>query len=543
MTFRTLSARIAVPAGFFVLISVAGLSFVLIRSQREQVFAEVVHGSESIADAIRLTVHHDMRINRRDGVREMIQAASDHQGIESVRVFNKDGRISFSSRPEEVGRIVERDDGPCVSCHSGPVPARDLDPEDRSRFYTRPDGTPMLATIRVIRNEPGCQGSGCHVSPASQNVLGVLDVAMSLEPAQARLAGATRNAVFLSVAAVLIITGALFYIVWQSVRRPINRMVKATRRVREGAGEMPVPRGAAHEIRILGTAVEEMVESLNSSKSELEEWASSLEERVAEKARELKEAQFQVAHAEKLSSVGLVAAGIAHELNSPLMAINTFAHLVRREIPDESQAQEDLRMIEKESNRCAAIVRQLLDFSRRQEEAADTELCAVPRAITGALDLLRVEIQNGGVEVETSLPDDLPPVEANNVQLMQVFVNLILNAVHAMPDGGQLYVDADVVHRDEVADADLPPHTGDSWVRVAVQDTGIGIAPDAIGKVFDPFFTTKEVGQGSGLGLSVCLGLIEGYRGTIEVESDGATGTTFTVLLPAAEQPTGAEAP
>jgi two-component system NtrC family sensor kinase len=542
LTFRTFGTRIALPAGFFALVSVAALSFLLIRALREQVFAEAVRGSESIADAIRLTVHHDMRINRRDGVQEIIQAFGGHAGVQEVRLFNKDGRISFSSLPGEVGRTVSRTAEPCVSCHSGPVPVSELDPRDRSRIYTDAHGQRTLATIRVIRNEDGCQGSGCHTTPARQSVLGVLDVAMSLEPAEARIAGLTRNAMFLSLAAVLLITGILFLMVRQSVRRPINLLVQATRRVAHGDPAMPVPRGATYEIGILAKSFNEMVESLNNSRSKLEDWASTLEDKVSEKAQELREAQYQVVRAEKLSSVGLVAAGIAHELNSPLMAIITFTHLVRSKVGKDEQAQEDLRMIEREANRCATIVRQLLDYARKQAQEPETELCRLGPIIDGALKLLKIEARNSGIQVETAVPADLPPVDANPSQLMQVFVNLIMNAVQAMPDGGLLHIDSSVVDRADYAKADLPPSHAKTLLRTCVRDTGVGIAPEALAKVFDPFFTTKPVGQGSGLGLSVSLGIVRGYRGTILVASDAVEGTEFTVLLPVAEMPNEPEA-
>jgi two-component system, NtrC family, sensor kinase len=537
LTFRTFGTRIAVPAGFFALVSVAALSFLLIRALREQVFAEAVRGSESIADAIRLTVHHDMRINRRDGVQEIIQAFGGHAGVEEVRLFNKDGRISFSSSPNEVGRTVSRSAEPCVSCHSGPVPVKDLDPQDRSRMYRGANGQPLMATIRVIRNENGCQGSGCHATPQKQSVLGVLDVAMSLEPAEARIASLTRNAMLLSFGAVLLITGILFLMVWQSVRRPINLLVQATRRVARGDPTMPVPRGATDEIGILAKSFNEMVENLNSSRSQLEDWASTLEDKVVEKAEELREAQYQVVQAEKLSSVGLVAAGIAHELNSPLMAIITFTHLVRSKVGEDEQALEDLRMIEREANRCATIVRQLLDYSRKQSQEPETELTRIGPVIDGALKLLKIEARNSGIQVETVVPADLPYIDVNPSQLMQVFVNLIMNAVQAMPDGGVLHIESSVVDRAEYAKAGLPPHHSNTLVRTCVRDTGVGISPEALAKVFDPFFTTKPVGQGSGLGLSVSLGIVRGYRGTILVASDAVEGTEFTVLIPVAETP------
>ncbi|MGD2068202.1 MAG: ATP-binding protein [Gemmatimonadota bacterium] len=521
------------PAGFFVLVSVALLSFILIRAQREEMLAEVVHGSESIAEAILLSLDRDMRLNRREEVREIIETVGGHAGIHEIRLFNKDGVISYSSNPEEVGQAVDTRADACVQCHSGDEPPPpDVDPQARTRMYTNEQGQDLLATIHVVRNQEGCQGARCHFSPSEQSVLGVLDVAMSLEPAQARLADATRNAILIALAAVALITGVLFLLIRGSVQRPLDRMIAATRRVAVDEASLSVPRGAAREIGILAASFNEMIESLASSKSRVEEWAGTLEHRVSQKAEELRDAQFQVVRAEKLSSVGLVAAGIAHELNSPLMAIITFCHVVRNDLPQDSPAQEDLRMIEREANRCAAIIRQLLDYSRKQSQDPETAPCAVGPLIERALELLKVEIKNADVATSVAVPADLPLVEANDTQLMQVLVNLMLNAVQAMPDGGRLEISADVVPRTDYPRADLPPHTGGRLLRVVVRDTGPGIAPEDLRKVFDPFFTTKPVGKGSGLGLSVSLGLIRGYRGTILADSDGESWTEFTVLLP-----------
>ena len=535
----SLSTRIAVPAGFFALVSVGLLSWVLVRAQREQALAEAMLGGEAVAETIYLATGHEMRVNERDALRIMVRSVGRQEGIEAIRIYNKDGRISFSSVDGEVGRTVPRTSPACASCHSGPVPPQDLSEQDRSRIYENGHGRQLLATIRVISNQEGCQGGGCHEPPSTQSVLGVLEVTSSLEPAHARVAASSRKAFLYSLLAVGIITGALILMISWSVRRPLDTMVAATRRVASGDPTLPVPRGAAREIGILASSFNELVESLADSRARVEEWAGTLEERVAEKARQLQEAQFQVVQAEKLSSVGLVAAGIAHELNSPLMAILTFTHLVKSSLPEDAPAQDDLAMIERETNRCAAIIRQLLDFARKQTQDAVTEPRRVSDAVRGALDLLKVEIQNADVEVRLSVPDELPRVEANGVQLMQVFVNLVLNAVHAMPGGGTLTIEADVAARADYADSGLPPHAGTRLVRTAVRDTGHGIPAESLSKVFDPFFTTKPVGKGSGLGLSVSLGLVRGYRGTILVESDGATGATFTVLLPVPEEAPG----
>lgn len=532
MPFRTLSSRIALPAGFFALVSVAVLSYLLIREQRQSALEEAMLGSESIAETILLTTAHEMRANQRESIQQMVDAVGNQPGVVDVRILNKEGEITYSSRREEIGTLVDPDAEGCIQCHSGPEPSTELDPDNRSRLYRNGEGNRVLATMRVIRNQEGCQGSGCHASPGVRPVLGVLDVAMSLESAEERLSRATLNAFLFALLAATVISGGLWIIITRAVRRPLDTVIAATRRVAGDHPEVELPRGAAREIGLLATSFNEMVESLNSSRTELESWAATLEDTVAEKAKALQEAQFQVVQAEKLSSVGLVAAGIAHELNSPLMAIITFTHLVKRALPGDSPAQEDLSMIEREANRCAGIIRQLLDYSRKQSQEITAEPCRVERAVDGALDLIKVEIQNGRVGVDVEIPEGLPTVEANAVQLMQVFVNLVLNAVHAMPEGGTITVRADVVPRKGYEKENLPPHPGTHLVRTVVQDTGIGIPPAALHKVFDPFFTTKPVGKGSGLGLSVSLGIVRSYRGTITVASDGKSGATFTVLLP-----------
>lgn len=533
MPFHTLSARIAAPAGLFALAGTVLLSYLLIGELRQQALDEAVHGSENLAEVLHLSLDHEMRLNQRQALRTMLRTIGRDVEVESVRVYNKDGEISFSTDSSEVGVRVEKSSPACVACHTGATPLNELDPQRRSRIYRDGDGRLMLGTIRVIENEPGCGGAGCHTDPSFQNVLGVLDVALSLENHEARVRRASREATLVSLGAVAVITTVLYLLITLSVRRPIDAMVRATQTVAEIHNGVPVPRGASREMAILARAFNDLLEGLRAPGARDEPLPSSLSRRLEEAARKLREAQFQIAHAEKLSSVGLVAAGTAHELNSPLMAIITFAHLVRSSLPEGSPAHADLDMIEREAGRCATIIRQLLDFSRKQSEEPEKGPCDVNGAIESALALLEVEIRNADVEVRLDLDGDLPPVEANQVQLMQVFVNLALNAVQAMEHGGRLSITTDRVDRHAFPDLDLPAADSDSLVRIVFRDTGPGIPEDVIGRVFDPFFTTKPVGTGSGLGLSVSLGLIQGFGGTILVRSEGGSGASFIVLLPA----------
>ncbi len=240
--------------------------------------------------------------------------------------------------------------------------------------------------------------------------------------------------------------------------------------------------------------------------------------------RELKLRQEELFQAAKLAGVGTLTAGIAHELNNPLNNIGLTTETL---IDDYGRLSEDdrLRLLEQiatQVERASATVRNLLDFTRRERPALAT--VSIADVVRTALRLVENERVLSQVDLEVSLPEDLPHVHGNEGNLNQVFVNLFLNAIQAMPDGGRLEV------RASVAD--------DDSIRIDVRDSGVGIAPDDLGRVFDPFYTTKDPGQGSGLGLSVSYGIVREHQGRLTVASDPGAGTTFSVYLPLTTDPT-----
>ncbi|HEX9017142.1 MAG TPA: ATP-binding protein, partial [Chloroflexota bacterium] len=239
---------------------------------------------------------------------------------------------------------------------------------------------------------------------------------------------------------------------------------------------------------------------------------------VNQMLQELKVRQEQLLQAGKMAAVGTLTSGIAHEINNPL---NNIA-LTTESLIDEFQDYSDedkirmLRQLYTQVERAGSTVRNLLDFTRKETPAFTT--VTVQDVIGSTLRLVSNELKLGQVESYLELPPDLPKVSGNPRNLQQVFLNLFLNAIQAMPDGGKLTVRATVQE--------------DQLLRVDVSDTGVGIPPENLGKVFDPFFTTKEPGQGTGLGLSVSYGIIEKHRGRITVSSKVGEGTTFSVFLP-----------
>ena len=223
----------------------------------------------------------------------------------------------------------------------------------------------------------------------------------------------------------------------------------------------------------------------------------------------------QLLQAEKLSSIGLLAAGIAHEINTPLTGVCSYTQMLLKETPPQDRRYEMLKKIEKQGFRASRIVESLLNLARvRDSEFKEVDVNSL---MLETLSLLDHQFRANSIDVKLDLDPVLPSTLANGGKLQQVFMNLFLNAKDAMPEGGQLRVRT---------------HCEDSQLVVKIEDTGTGISEEDIKRIYDPFFTTKELGKGTGLGLSVCYGIIQEHSGRITVTSRPGLGSAFRVQLP-----------
>jgi len=229
----------------------------------------------------------------------------------------------------------------------------------------------------------------------------------------------------------------------------------------------------------------------------------------------LKKSQAQLIQAEKLAAMGRLAASIAHEINNPLQAIHNCLHLNLKKPLNEEKKTSYLGMAQEEVDRLITIVQRMLEFYRPSREGmAPTDVHTI---IENVLALSSKRLQHGKITVTKKLAPDLPVISAVSDQLKQVFLNLVINAIEAMPEGGELYVETRL---NEDRDG----------LSVTVADTGVGLSEEEQEKIFEPFFTTKATG--TGLGLSVSYGIIERHGGRIEVQSQSGQGATFTIHLP-----------
>ncbi len=307
-----------------------------------------------------------------------------------------------------------------------------------------------------------------------------------------------QRAMGLFVGSVVVFLGlgilAIFYLTRMLVR-PLFQMQQAMDKIAHGDfNPIPEPESYSEEFFALFRAFNRMI-------------------------HELEVHQEQLVQSRKIAAVGTLTSGIAHELNNPINNIVLTAEALKEDFRELSQ-EEALGLIQDitgQAERASEIVKGLLDFSR--SEHPEFEPLAIAGVIQETLKLVRNQLSLSGIQVETNLPADLSLVHGDRKSLQQVFLNLFINAIQAMLDGGSLSVRA------------YPTPDG-HWLKVEVKDTGIGIEAEDLPRIFDPFYTTKQVGRGTGLGLSVTYGIVEKHGGHIEVESRKGQGSTFTVLLP-----------
>jgi PAS domain S-box-containing protein len=225
----------------------------------------------------------------------------------------------------------------------------------------------------------------------------------------------------------------------------------------------------------------------------------------------------QMAQADRLASIGQLSSGVAHELNNPLGVILGYTQLLLRNTPADSEPYRDLKTIEKHVRHCKSIVEDLLSFARRSE--AKKEAGDIHRTINEVLGFIRQHSAKGRIEFKTQFAPEVPPLVMDEKKIRQVLVNLLMNAIHAVGDAGEI----------TVATAFRP---SSRQVEIRVRDTGYGIKEQDLNLIFDPFFTTKPTGEGTGLGLSVSYGIVKKHGGEIRVESAPGEGSTFAVVLP-----------
>jgi len=296
------------------------------------------------------------------------------------------------------------------------------------------------------------------------------------------------------------------------IMKPVRHLIQASKEVSEGNLNPRFGPISKNEIGVLQNTFSEMLSFLR-----------------ARDRRQQAESEIKLLQSEKQASVGRLAAGVAHEINNPLTGVLTFTHMLLRRKDLDTEVRADLQTIAKETERVRAIVKGLLDFSRQTK--LEPESTDINKLVRSAITLVDNQALVKGVQLEFLPTDGLPVRTVDRSQMQSVILNIMMNAIDATEPGGTITV--------RTGFSISKGKTEQDGIEISISDTGCGISKENLGKIFDPFFTTKEVGQGTGLGLSVSYGIVARHGGNIRVQSEVGKGSSFTIWLPLEETPSG----
>ncbi len=530
---HTLSAKLNLLLLGAMVVIFALLGCLTVRLHRSHLEQNTLLSAERISDVIKQSTTDYMLRNDRKGLYRTIQTIASQPGMEKIRIFDQDGRIAYTTDTAELNGVVDKKAEACYACHQQSQPLTRLNRPDRFRIYRNSPGARVLGIITPIENQPACSSAECHAHPANQQILGVIDTNLSLAHADLQLAESSRRMIVYTACALLLIACVSWVFIREVVGKPIQALRRGTQRLTGGELGYQIGSRSQDEIGDLARSFNEMSRRLQAEQNQNLAWTHTLEARVEQKTSELKCAHAHVLHTEKMASLGKMAAVLAHEINNPLSGILTYSKLLRRWVERDwstgggdginaqgarhQEIRDALDLITSESRRCGDLVKNLLTFARATP--MNLEPANLNEVIDRSLRLVQHQLDLGGIQAQLKLDSNLPPVQCDASQIEQVLLALIMNAMDAMPHGGNLWLTSSFV--DEAGQ-----------VQVVVRDDGSGIPPDILPHIFEPFLTTKETGQGVGLGLAISRSILERHRGTIAVQSEPGRGTAFTLTLP-----------
>jgi two-component system NtrC family sensor kinase len=407
---RKIGFRLIVVVGITAIVTIGIYAYFNIRTQRENLLAEVERHAMQLSETVRNSTRYDMLLNQRERIHIIINDIGSDPAIDEVRVLNKEGKIIYSSRKESIGRMVDKQAESCYACHAADQPLQRLSISQRTRvFRIHPDSARALGIISPIYTEPSCWNAECHAHSRQQQVLGVLDVTFSLADADERIRASALQVGIFAISAILAASLIIAFFVNRWVSRPVEALLDATKQVGAGNLGYTVPDLGKDDIGMLAQSFNTMTMKLS-------------------------EARMQLFQSDKMASLGRLAAGVAHEINNPLTGVLTYASFLLKRTQNHPELQEDLKVVVRETIRCREIVKSLLDFARQsipKKSASD-----INQIVDRAVAVVEHQVSIKGVKIVKALETHLPQVTIDPNQMQQVFVNLIVNAADAMDQPG-----------------------------------------------------------------------------------------------------------
>ncbi|KJR40559.1 integral membrane sensor signal transduction histidine kinase [Candidatus Magnetoovum chiemensis] len=464
---------------------------------------------------------------------EIIQTRVDNintfQNLPALTLISHSGEIKFSSDITRLNKKITRGSSQiCNECHIKKGNSIvDFKSKPRNWFIEEDNNERYLKAFIPIKNQLQCYTAECHVHKKENGILGVLESEKSLYYIDTLKRERNIDALIIGTICFALIVIIISLYVSKLINRPLTMLSQGFNGLKEGYYGYILNIKTKDEMGALVEDFNTMIETIKRSSGNinekmqmLEQESNHLKQEIIRKEEDLKRSSQQYIHTEKLASLGRMSASIAHEINSPLTGILTFAHLILNRTPRYNETdRNDLQIIINQAERCSNLITVILGYSRAF--SSNTLEMSVNKTILNMLYLIRSQKKYASISVRDSLDQTLPLIQGDSSQIEQVFTNLFINAADAMDNKGTIIIKTRKIQKNNK-----------DYIEIEFEDTGPGIPKDSIDKIFEPFFTTKPDGKGTGLGLAVTKGIIEKLEGTITVVSETGKGAKFVIHLP-----------
>lgn len=405
-----LALKLVIAVGVITIAIIGVFSYLSIAAQSGALLSQAEIHANKLSEAIKNSTHTSMLENKREEMRAIVNTVAQEPSIREIRIFNKEGAVTFSSRKDVIGTMVDKQAESCYACHTANQPLQRLSMNQRLRIYRiSPDSPRILAVINPIYNQPSCYQAACHAHSKDQTVLGVLDIKMDLKDVDQQIEESKLRLIVFAAIAILALGSLIAYFVRKWVGRPVSQLVEATRQVGLGNLNYTIDNPGEDELGILAKSFNRMTKSLA-------------------------EAKLQLFQSDKMASLGRLAAGVAHEINNPLTGVLTYSSFLLKRTKDNPELQENLEVIVRETIRSREIVKGLLDFSR--QSAPKKHSADINKILKSAIDVVASQLLLKRIELDAHFDASLPELTVDANQIQQVFVNLLVNAADAIGDNG-----------------------------------------------------------------------------------------------------------
>lgn len=481
--YDSLSLKLTIYMGLTLLIIFIFSTYTIVKSHSLQSKERIIETSSFIEKLIVNTARHDMLKNDRDGIRSFFKDLSSLDELVNASIMNDEGVIKFSTKGEAVGMVINIG-----------ILKKYIETGEKIKFqHTGGDDT--LSTISEIKASPECYR--CHDS--SKKVIGYLSIDFSAKKIDEMIRYEQYVMIITAITSMIFIAVALFLFNHYFIYRRVGKIQNLIESVKKGDLEAKENFSGHDEISELGKSFNKMIADLKDAKESLEE----------------KQKQI-LAQSEKLASLGQLASGIAHEIQNPLAGISGALRVIHSEIKgliDDKEVDSIIEKILSQVERLSRTTKDILSFARPSKPMFVP--LKINRIVDKSLFFAMESAKQKGVEIVENLSDSLPEIKGDPELLRQVFLNIMLNGIQAMENGGILTISTNT--------------SDSSGVVIEIGDTGCGIPEDVKKNIFNPFYTTKH--QGTGLGLYIVKGIIESHNGSICVKSAEGKGTAFKIVL------------